>query len=616
MRSKISMFVALMAVLSMILTACQPAPAATPETIVKTVIVEGQTKEIVVTATPAPEAAKPAAAPAKKVIKAGLLGVGDVPNVDPSLSEDTSSIQVVEETFIGLTRLHEETNETQPGMATKWDISEDGLTYTFHLRTDVPWVKYDGTKDEVVKVQACDGKTDRMVTADDFYYGMTRTLNPATASPYAFLLNNVVVGAEDYSSGKEKDATKVGIKVVDPATIEIKFKSKAAYNAAIAGLWMARAEPKWLIDGDDCTTARKERWGETGFFQSYGPFTIKEWIHDSTMTLVKNPFWPGSDAIPVSKIDEVVMPMLDDPAAFSDYEANNMDTARVPLADMDRVKSDATLSKELTIAPSLCTYYYGFNIQAPVVDDVRVRLALSEAIDRQSLIDNVTKGDQEPAQWFSRPGLAAAPTMDKFPDLGVKYNPEDAKKQLQSYLDEKKLTADKLEITLMFNTNAGHQKIAETIQQMWKDTLGINVKLTNQEWKVYLVTTKDPKNTPQVFRLGWCMDYPDANNWLKDQAAVGGNQNPKGPNGGGFNWKNDDYEKLMNDALAEQDPAKRTDLYAKAEDILVKQDVVLAPIYWYTRVVVTKPYVTRTFAASDGQDRLEKWDIDMSAKPQ
>jgi len=489
-------------------------------------------------------------------------------------------------------------------MATKWDISEDGKVYTFHLRNDVPWVKWDGA--QVVKVQDCDGK-DRMVKAQDFEYGALRTLKPETASPYAYVLSFVLAGAEEYNTGVITDTAKVGIKAIDDTTLQMTFKEPAAYNASIAGMWTGYAQPKWLIEGDDCTEARGQRWIEPGFLQTYGPFTVSEWVHDSNITLTKNPFWPGTDYIPVPKLDAVQFVMLDAPAQMSEYEAGNLDvTNGVNLADMDRIKADPTLSKELSINPQQCTYYYGFNTKAPIVDDARVRRALSMAIDRQGLIDNVTKGNQLPAQWFVRPGQAGAPSIEGYPDLGIKTDIEGAKKELQSYLDEKGLTADKLDLTLMFNTSAGHQKIAEAIQQMWKDNLGLDVKVVNQEWKVYLVTTKDPKATPQIFRMGWCMDYPDANNWDKDVAAFGGSQNPR--EGGGFNWKNDVYEKLVTDAAKELDPKKRTDMYAQAEDILVNKDAVMAPIYWYTTLALTKPNVIRTFSSS-GHETYEKWDL-------
>ncbi len=537
------------------------------------------------------------------------LGAGDIPTIDPALTTDSSSVQIVEETFVGLTRLNEENVEVVPGMATTWDISDDGKTITFHLRNDVPWVKWDATQGKVVQVMDCDGNP-RMVTADDFVYGTLRTLDPATASDYAYVLGFALEGATGYNEGTINDASQVGIKAIDPQTVEMTFVSPAAYNINIAGMWVAFAQPKWLIEGDDCTDARGQRWTETGFFQGYGPYVMQEWVHDSYLTMVKNPFWPGSTDIPVPTIDVVNWSMLDTPPAFAEYEAGNMDVSNVPLSDMDRVKSDPVLSQELHIAPSLSSYYYGFNTKADIVSDVRVRKALSMAVDRQSLIDNVLKGGQEPAQWFCRPGLVACPTIANYPDLGIKYDPEQAKTLLQEYLDETEQTAAGLDITLMYNTSEGHQRIAEAIQGMWSDTLGINVNLTNQEWKVFLQTIKGA-DTPQIYRSGWSMDYPDANNFDKDVVAPGGNDNPTNAEGvpeGGLQWVNDQFVKLVDDAAVEQNPDTRIQMYAQAEDILVNQDAAIIPIYWYTTVAVTKPYVTRTYSPT-GTQHIEKWSL-------
>jgi oligopeptide transport system substrate-binding protein len=341
---------------------------------------------------------------------------------------------------------------------------------------------------------------------------------------------------------------------------------------------------------------------------------MSEWIHDSYLTIVKNPFWPGTESVPTPKLDSVTFYMLDETVAFADYEAGNMDWSPVPLADLDRVKADPVLSQELRIAPMMCTYYYGFNTTAPVVDDVRVRRALSMAIDRQSLIDNVTKGGQEPAQWFSRPGLAGSPIMETHPDLGVKSDPEAAKAELQAYLDETGQTAEELDLTLMFNTSSGHQKIAEAIQQMWKDTLGVDVKLINQEWAVYLATVKGA-DTPQIWRLGWCQDYPDANNFIRENFDANGSSNPYTggePSGGAF-YKNEEFFAGLAEAAVETDPEKRVEMYAELEQTLVYDDAVIAPIYWYTNVVVTKPYVIRTYGVG-GQQSYEDWDIDFSMK--
>jgi oligopeptide transport system substrate-binding protein len=603
---KLFISLSLLVVMSMALSACggaapeAPAEPAEPVTIIQTQIVE---KEV----TAVPEA--PEAGP--KILRTSFLS-GDVPSLDPAVSEDTSSIQIVQETFGGLTHLHEETNELEPGMATEWEAVDnaDGTqTITFHLRNDVPWVRWNGTEVETVKT--CDGSADRIVNANDFAYGIQRNLDPANASPYAYLLGFVLQGASDFNNGATDDFSTVGVNVVDDTTLEMTFVAPAAYNAQIAGLWVAYASPRWIIEGDDCTEARGDRWTEPGFFQGYGPFVMSEWIHDSELTIVKNPFWPGTDAIPQPKLDAVHFSMLDGTAQMAEYEAGNLDNVTdPPLADLDRIKSDPTLSQELNISPSLCTYFYGFNTTAPVVDDVRVRRALSMAVDRQSLIDNVTKGEQVPAQWIARPGLAAAPTLEDHPDLGIKYDPEGAKAELQSYLDETGQTADQLDLTLMFNTSSGHQAIAEAIQQMWATNLGVNVQVVNQEWAVYLETTKS-LDTPQIWRLGWCMDYPDANNFLREVWAANGSNNPTDAAGnpaGGAMWKNDEFEQLVADAAVETDTAARLDMYARAEEILVKEDAVVIPIYWYTNLDMTKPYVTRTFS-STGHEAYEKWDM-------
>jgi oligopeptide transport system substrate-binding protein len=455
---------------------------------------------------------------AAKILYVTTGGSGDIPTLDPSLSSDTTSIQFAIEMFPGITRPDEVTNVVLPGMATGWEISDDGLVYTFSLRDDIYWVKYDPVLEEVVQVLDDEGEP-RVVTADDFAYGFLRTLKPETASPYAYVLGFVMEGANAYNAGEVEDPETVGVKVVDASTLELTFIEPAAYNAAIAGMWMGYAQPSWLI------AEVGDRWIETGLIQGYGPFVLKEWIHDYEATLIKNPFWLGTDEMPIPNLEEVNFRFLDAPESLVEYEAGSMDVTAVPLEDMDRVKADAVLSEQLVTAADFCVYYYGFNTTKPPVDDARVRRALSYAIDRVSLVENVTKGGQVPAQWIENPGLAGAPTLESHPDAGIKFDPDMAVATLQEYLDETGQTADALDITLQFNTSAGHQAIAEAIQTMWMEHLGVNVKLTNQEWAVHLDSV-DSNDAPQIFRLGWCLDYADANSFTKDVFAEGGNSNP------------------------------------------------------------------------------------------
>ncbi|MGC9356864.1 MAG: peptide ABC transporter substrate-binding protein [Anaerolineae bacterium] len=586
---------------SMLLSACA---TPTPEVVTVTVekIVEGTPVIEVVTATPAPT--EEPEEPARPNVLRLNLGPGDVPTIDPALSTDTSSVQIVDEITVGLTRLNEVTLELEPGMAADWTVSADGLTYTFNLVEGIPWVRWNG--EAVEEVLDEEGNV-RYVTAHDFEYGMKRTCNPETASDYAYVLGFALAGCNDllnadgYTDLGEEDQQAlqdgVAATALDDYTLEVTFTTPAIYNLNIIGMWVAHAQPQWLIE------ERGDRWIEPGFNQSYGPFTLEDWVHDSFISIVKNPFWPGMDSIPVPQLDRVRFSMLEASAAMAEYEAGNLDVAGVPIADLDRVKADPVLSEELRIAPDGCTYYYGFNTSKEPVDNVHMRRALSHAVDRTGLVENVTKGGQEPAQWFCRPGMAACPTMESHPDAGIKSDVEAAQAELQAYMDDMGYTSvDEIpEVVLMFNTSEGHQRIAEAIAEMWQETLGIQVTLTNQEWRVYLATLQE--DSPPVWRLGWCLDYPDANNWTREVFAIGGHEESA------TQWRNEEFTAMLEEAALEEDLATRQDMYAEAETILVYEDAAIIPIYWYTAVGVTKPYVNRTYS-QHGHEAYEKWTLE------
>jgi oligopeptide transport system substrate-binding protein len=527
----------------------------------------------------------------EKILNIGTLGPTDVPTLDPSLAEDTASIQIILEIFPGLSRLNEVSLATEPGVAT-WDISDDGLTYTFHIMHDISWVRYNADSGQVEQVTDDAGNV-RYLTANDFVYGIRRTLDPAVAGPYSYVLAPVIANGQEASDGTVP-VDQIGAVALDDYTLQITATAPAAYNANIFGMWMATAEPQWAVE------ANGDSWYEPETIESYGPFALKDWQHDQSISIIKNPFWAGTDSIPASKVDEVNFPFLDDSAAFTNFEAGSLDTSPAPLSELDRIKSDPTLSEELYIGLSNCTYFYGFNVTKEPTDDIRVRHALAEAIDRQSLIDNVTKGGQQPAYFLTNPANTAAPLQGDYPQDVVSENVQQAQADLQSYLDDKGITIDQMPtITLMHNVSEGHARIAQAIQQMWKDNLGLDVQIQTQEWAVYLDTIKDPASAPQIYRLGWCNDYPDANNWLGD--AVDSQIRQSG-------WDNAEFDALVAQAKTESDTAVRTDLYAQAEDIISNTDMALIPIYYYTSVQMTQPNIMRTYSKS-GNQYFEKWDI-------
>jgi len=523
-----------------------------------------------------------------KVLRSAFLP-GDL-IIDPSLGHWVNEIQFVTMTYPGLTGFDEETVEIEPGIASDWTMSEDGTTYTFNLIPDIPWVIYDAAQGEVVQVTDEAGNV-RTVTAQDVVYGTNRTLDPATAAVYGGTLAPWIVGGLEKLAGEDVE---LGVRAVDDLTVEFTSPKAASFLPMIYGMWMSRPEPQWAIEefGD--------AWTEPGNYPSYGPYALKEWEHDVRIVAIRNPFWPGTESIPQPAIDELEWVYLEDPAMLAAYEAGELDwIPLVPLPDLPRVQ--AQYPDEVLIGPDTCTYYYGFNTELPPTDNVHMRRALSMAIDRDVIVQ-ITAGGQIPAGFFTRSDVAAGPDQEANPDLAIRTDPEGAQAELQAYLDETGQTADQIPpLTLMHNTSAAHATIAQAVQQMWQETLGIEVQISAQDAQTYNETLR--RDAPNVYRLGWCYDYPDANSFINDVFRT------KGPDSNNHtNWGADDFYALLDEAAVTQDVEARRELYTQAEHILVNRDAAIAPIYFYTSQQMTKPYVQRSFAVNR-IERFEKWDM-------
>jgi oligopeptide transport system substrate-binding protein len=502
------------------------------------------------------------------------------PTADPGIASDTTSGWIITNIFMGLTKYDPKTVETLPNLALKWEPSADGLTWKFTLRKDVYWVRYDPTTKKAEKK--------RNVTAKDVEYGVKRALDPKTASEYAYFLFPIK-NAEAYNAGKVTDANEVGVKALDDYTVQYTLESPGSYFPGVAGFMTGNAVPKEPIEqyGD--------KWIEPGNIWTCGAYMMTSWEHSSKMTLEKNPYWFDAKNVQIAKVNFVMV--VEESTYFAMYENGELDSSAVPSTEIDRVKADATMSKEIVKGPVLSTYYYGFNVTKKPFDNVKVRQAFSYAFDRQKLIDTVTKAGQLPAKSFACPGIFGSPAED--PNYkGVTFDAAKAKQLLADagYPDGKGLP----EITLMYNTSQGHQNIAQFAQQTWKDVLGVEVKLANQEWATYLKTCEG--DAPQIFRMGWVADYPDENDWVNLVFHSGSGQNYT-------KWSNPSFDKIVEDAAATTDSAQRKQLYAQAEQILCVDDAAIIPIYYYTRFTVTKPYLQRTFHPMDGNDPIWEWKV-------
>jgi oligopeptide transport system substrate-binding protein len=529
-----------------------------------------------------------------KVLTTGIrMTGGDIATLDPSLAEVSSSIEIMTQMYIGLVEQDEQTADPIPGLAESWTLDEATGVYTFNLIQDVPWVQYNAESGAVEEVLDDDGNV-RYVTAADVAYGWERSLAPETASPYAYIILPYVAGLGDYNSGDAAFDT-VGVNVVDDYTLEITATDPTSFAPSIFGMWMAWPLPQWAVE------AGGDSWTEPEYYNSFGPFALKEWSHDESITIVKNPFWPGIAGIPQATLDEVVFLFLDKPVQFNEYLADGLDVADAPLEELDRINADPVLSEEYSNGTDPCTYYIAFDNTEYPMDNATLRRAFSLAIDRQSIVDNVTRGGQIPAQWFSRPGLAAAPTLESHPDLGISYDPELAVKTLNMALEELGMAsiADLPPLTLSYGDSSNHGLIMQAIQQMWVDTLGIQVTLAALDPTTYFANVSE--DAPIIYRAGWCQDYSDASNFLFDVFYSESSQNDAG-------FVNAEYDELVSAARTLEDTEERRELYAQAEEIFVDQEAGIAPVYWYTTNQLTKPWVIRTQAAT-GQQRYANWDI-------
>jgi oligopeptide transport system substrate-binding protein len=546
-----------------------------------------------------PEPTEPPAeateAPAQpKAITVGR-GANDPKSIDPQRAVDARDSELSGHLFPGLIIPDVQTNELMAGIAEKWEVSDDGKVFTFHLVPDVPWVRYNPETDAVEEVKDDSGNV-RYVTAQDFVFGFTRALDPATASPAAYILAPYVVGGAEFNGGNGS-ADALGLKAVDDYTFEVTAPEKLGYTLGIYSIINAKATPEWAIaDSGDA-------WTEPESINSYGPYALKAWEHENSMVLVKNPFWPGSEGIQQPKIDQVTVRFIDAATALSEFEAGNMDMTQIPSDQVTRVQTDPELGKQLNIVPGMCTQAWGFNTTKAPFDNVHIRRAFNYAVDRVTLVNDVLAGGQVPAVFFTPPSVAMAPSgQAEFEGIGSTfYDPDKAKEELELGLKDLGVaSADQLPaITVEYGTSTELTAVAQTLQAMWQETLGVQVTLSQIDVKVYW--GKQESDAGQIFRAGWCPDYNDANNYLLDVYRSDSIYNYG-------KWQNEEYDKLIDEARVETDTAARLDAYVQAEEIMNIEDAGTMTLYYPVVPTVTKPNITRTYSMI-GVDYFWDWDV-------
>jgi len=501
-----------------------------------------------------------------------LVITSEPPSLHPQLATDSTSSAVLINVFEGLTRLDAD-GQPQAAMAEKWDVSEDGLTYTFHLR-DAKWTNGDP------------------VVAGDFEYAWKWALNPENLSEYASVFYPIK-GAEAYNTaaGTVED---VGIKAEDDKTLVVTLTNPTAYFLELTAFKTYLPINQKVVEGsDDWYTDAGEN------FVTNGPFTLDTWKHNESLVLKKNDgYWDAANvALNTVNIDMVE----NESTAVTKFKNGEIDYLGSPyqtvaLDAIDGFKADGSLK----IADYAAIYWYKFNVTDKVTSNANIRKALTLAIDRQGLIDNVTKGEQKPAL-----GMVPSAISGFEEDRGY-YKDNDiegAKAALEAGMKELGIKDPKdVKINISFNTSEGHAAIAQFIQEGWSKNLGITVSLDNSEWQVYL--EKLNVLDYQVGRMGWIADYNDPYTFLEMYDTAKNGNNDTG-------WENPKYKELLKQSVAEVDTAKRLEQLKEAEAIAVSEFPV-APIYYYTNLYVEQDYVKNM--APDRLGNIQLKNVDLDAK--
>ncbi|MCG3087628.1 peptide ABC transporter substrate-binding protein [Sporosarcina cyprini] len=468
---------------------------------------------------------------------------------DPSIGFDAVSWSALNNIMEGLTRL-DENHKAVEATAEKIDISEDGLTYTFHIRDNAKWSNGDP------------------VVAGDFVFAWKHMLDQETASPAAFLAY-FIEGAEAYNNG-EGSADDIAIKAEDDKTFVVKL---SAPNEAFLNII---TNPSFFPINEKVATENPEWHTNAATFVGNGPFKLTSWDHDVSFEFEKNENYWDADAV---KLDKVHWAMVNDSnTEYQMYQSGELDLSGVPSELAEQLKD----SDELVVEDQAGLYFYRFNTSMEPFTNAKIRRAFAMAVDQEEIVQYVTKNGEKPAHGFVAYGFIG-PDGKEFRDtVGdlVSYNPDEAKKLLEEGMKEEGYT-ELPKVTLTYSTSESHQNIAIALQSKFKEVLGADVELQNVEAKVFASEQKEFKY--QLSRSSFLHDYADPVNAL-ESFITGSSMNRT-------TWSNAEYDKLIEDIKNETDENKRWELLQDADRLLMEEMPVF-PLYFYNQTTLEKPGVS------------------------
>ncbi|PAW65726.1 MAG: ABC transporter substrate-binding protein [Opitutia bacterium Tous-C1TDCM] len=479
-------------------------------------------------------------------------GIGyEVSELDPHLVVGLAEGEVLRALAEGLVGEDPVDLHPVPAVAERWDVSPDGLVYTFYLRANAKWSNGDP------------------VTAADFVTSYRRILTPSLAADYANLLY-ILQGAEAFHKAATKDFASVGAKAVDDRTLRLTLEHPAAYFVAML------PNPPWLpvhlptIRKHGPEDKRGNPWTKPENIVTNGPFVLQQWRQNQIIVAEKSPLYWDAAKVRLNAVHFYPVESVD--AEERMFRAGQLHlTETVPISKIEAYRRDSP--QLIRSDPYLGSYFYRFNTRRAPFTDVRIRRALALGVDRQVIAAKILKGGEQPATAYTPPGTAGYTPAAKVPtDFAA------ARQLLKAAGFEGGKGLPPVEI--LFNTSENHKLVAEAVQEMWRRELGVDARLVNQEQKVVLASRR--AGDYQVLRSNWIGDYIDPSTFLDIFRTDSGN-NYTG-------WGQPDYDAALFAAARTADPAARFALFQKAEALLLEQAPII-PIYWFTHTFLKHPAV-------------------------
>ncbi len=526
-------------------------------------------------------------------VRVAMLPVDDLDPV--SLPRfDAAGRDLVENLFVGLTRYDPTSGQIQPTLARYWTISSDGLTWTFNLRSDVKWVSFNPDSQQV--------ETIRPVVAGDFVYALRRACDPEPPNPAVHSVS-IIQGCHSIAAASPEllsdifIARQLGVQALSDQRLEIKLAFPAPYFVSLLALPEFRPVPREAI-------AKGPDWTRVGTIMTDGPWAMAAWTRGQQITLIRNPVWPDPLSGNVDRVEVTFAPTPD--ALAQQFTAGTVDFARLDAAAtqlLAQSKPDLVLR-----APIQAVTVLGFSLERPIVQDEAFRRALSQAINREDLVNQVLPGAALPMSRFTPPGTIGGPGGQ--PDNSG-FNPDGAKTALAA----SKLNGCRLpeKLVLLVDDQAQSAAAAQALVGQWQAVLGcgpatFSVRSAPASYVQAVahgaISTTDPRDAPrpQIWLASWAGDYADANAWTGDAIHCQY----------GF-WRTGlacgEAEKLIDQAALETDPAKRAGEYDRAEAIWFGPTGTfpVAPLYVTYSTVGVQPWLKG--AAPNGSARFDLWSI-------